>query len=64
VLTLVRSGISYNEAMAQLTFSPKKSSAMVRKVLEAARFNAENNFGLDPNRLVVGMLLPVLVICD
>jgi ribosomal protein L22 len=49
--------------MAQLTFSPKKSSAIVRKVLEAARFNAENNFGLDPNRLVVGILLPLLLKC-
>ena len=40
-------------AVAQLTFNPRRVSNEVKKVLEAAIANAENNHGLDVDRLWV-----------
>lgn len=51
-----RSGLSYNEAVAQLTFNPKKCAEIVRRCLNSVRYSAENNYGLNPDRLVVGTL--------
>jgi ribosomal protein L22 len=39
--------------VAQLTFNPKKCSEIVRRCLNTVRYSAENNYGLNPDRLVV-----------
>ncbi len=46
-------GKDVNTALSQLAFSKKKVSYDVRKVLEAAIANAENNHGLDIDSLYV-----------
>ena len=40
-------GKSVDEAIRTLTFSPKKSARIVKKVLELAIANAEHNRGAD-----------------
>jgi large subunit ribosomal protein L22 len=42
-----------NEAVATLTFSKRRIAQQVRKALESAIANAENNHQLDVDRLVV-----------
>lgn len=42
-----------DKALAQLTFSKKRVSTEVKKVLLSAIANAENNFGMDIDRLTV-----------
>ncbi|PCJ26948.1 MAG: 50S ribosomal protein L22 [Rickettsiales bacterium] len=42
-----------SEALAQLAFSPKRIAVDVRKCLQSAVANAENNIGLDIDNLVV-----------
>lgn len=49
---LVR-GKSVESALRELTYSPKKSAAIVKKVLESAVANAENNDSADVDRLWV-----------
>ncbi len=46
-------GKDVNVALAQLSFSNKKVAYDVKKVLEAAIANAENNKGLDIDNLIV-----------
>ena len=46
-------GLPVEKALAQLTFSPRRISGEVRRVLESAIANAENNHNLDVDRLVV-----------
>lgn len=46
-------GKSTDEALRILTFSPKKSAAIIRKLLESAIANAENNDGADIDALKV-----------
>ena len=46
-------GRSAEKALADLEFSPKRIARDVRKVLQAAIANAENNHQLDVDRLVV-----------
>ncbi len=46
-------GKDVNTALSQLAFSKKKVSYDIRKVLEAAIANAENNHGLDIDNLYV-----------
>ena len=46
-------GCNIKIAIDQLTFSKKRISREVLKVLNAAIANAENNFGLDIDKLVV-----------
>ena len=46
-------GIEASKAIAYLTFSKKRISNDVKKVLQSAIANAENNHGLDVDRLVV-----------
>lgn len=46
-------GLPVENALQILTFSPKKASAMVRKVLESAIANAEHNEGADIDELKV-----------
>jgi large subunit ribosomal protein L22 len=42
-----------SEALVQLTFSRKRIAKEVKKCLQSAVANAENNFGLDIDNLVV-----------
>ena len=46
-------GLDIKQAIDQLTFSRKRISKEVLKVLNSAIANAENNFGLDIDRLRV-----------
>ena len=47
-------GQNIKVAIDQLTFSKKRISKEVLKVLNSAIANAENNFGLDIDKLIVG----------
>ena len=47
------SGRSVGEALDILNFSTKKGAHLVRKLLESAIANAENNHGLDVDELIV-----------
>ena len=46
-------GLDVNRAVAELSFSPKRIAKDVRKVLQSAIANAENNHQLDVDRLYV-----------
>jgi large subunit ribosomal protein L22 len=46
-------GKPVNEALAMLRFMPQKATGPVSKALKSASANAENNFNLDPDDLVV-----------
>ena len=46
-------GKDASRALVDLQFSPRRIAGDVRKVLQAAIANAENNHGLDVDRLVV-----------
>ncbi len=52
VAGLIR-GMKVEKALANLTFSKKRISEDVKKLLESAIANAENNHGLDVDSLVV-----------
>ena len=49
-------GLPVEKALDILTFSPKKASVLVRKVLESAIANAEHNEGADIDELKVGSI--------
>ena len=46
-------GLPVENALNLLSFSPKKGAAMVKKVLDSAIANAENNEGADIDELTV-----------
>ena len=46
-------GLPDEKALAQLSFSPRRISGEVKRVLMSAIANAENNHNLDVDRLVV-----------
>ena len=46
-------GKKVERARAELQFSPKRAAIIVKKVLESAIANAENNHGLDVDSLIV-----------
>ena len=46
-------GLPVSDALDVLTFSPQKAAGLVRKVLESAIANAENNEGADIDELKV-----------
>lgn len=52
VTTMIRN-MKASEALIQLTFSPKRIAADVKKCLQSAIANAENNMGLDIDNLVI-----------
>src|SRR5579885_236887 len=52
VIALIRD-LPAQEALAVLKFAPQAASEPVAKVLASAIANAENNFNLDPETLVV-----------
>ena len=49
-------GKHYEEALALLRFSPRGAAITVRKVLESAGANAENNFDLDPEEMRIAQI--------
>ncbi len=49
-------GLPVEKALYVLKFSPKKASKMVKKLLESAIANAENNDGLDVDELRVSTI--------
>jgi large subunit ribosomal protein L22 len=46
-------GLKVERALAELQFSPKRPAKDVRKLLQSAIANAENNHGLDIDSLIV-----------
>jgi len=52
VLPLIR-GREVGEALMILKYTPKKGARVVEKVLKSAVANAEHNYGLDVDELVV-----------
>lgn len=46
-------GLQAEKALAELTFSKKRVARLVKRTLESAISNAENNHNLDVDRLVV-----------
>lgn len=52
VCDLIR-GLPIDRAVDILKFSPKKSAAVMKKLLDSAIANAENNFGADIDELRV-----------
>lgn len=55
VVDLIR-GKQVGEALAILKHTSKAASPVVEKLLKSAIANAEHNFELDPNSLVVGKI--------
>ena len=52
VANLVR-GKAVNEALAILRYTPKRASHLIKKVIESAAANAENNLEMNRDALVV-----------
>ncbi|MBQ7636178.1 MAG: 50S ribosomal protein L22 [Lachnospiraceae bacterium] len=52
VLDAIR-GKSLNEALAILTYNPRYASSVIKKLVESAAANAENNNGLNRNSLYI-----------
>ncbi|TCS81543.1 50S ribosomal protein L22 [Tepidibacillus fermentans] len=52
VLDLIR-GKDVGEAIAILRHTPKAASPVIEKVLKSALANAEHNYNMDPDKLVV-----------
>ncbi len=55
VANVVR-GRSVREALAMLQFMPQKSARHIRRVIQSAAANAENNYALDTEELVVSQI--------
>ena len=49
-------GLAVEEALSLLEFSPKKAAHIVKKVLDSAIANAENNEGADVDELKVSSI--------
>ncbi|MBL4794209.1 MAG: 50S ribosomal protein L22 [Pseudomonadales bacterium] len=49
-------GMEVDKALDLLTFSPKKAAALIKKILESAIANAENNEGADVDELKVSVV--------
>ena len=52
VMNLIR-GKQVDDAFAILKFTPKRGATLIAKVLKSAVANAENNFSMDKDNLVV-----------
>lgn len=50
-------GMPVNKAFDLLQFSPRKAAALINKVLKSAVSNAENNSGLDADKLIVSRIM-------
>src|SRR5579863_5010661 len=55
VADLVR-GMPVERALDQLTFSTKKGAMIIKKIVESAIANAENNEGLDADELALNTI--------
>lgn len=44
-------GLTVERAINELTFSPKKAAVIIKKILQSAMANAENNEGMDVDDL-------------
>lgn len=55
VIDLIR-GKQVGEAIAILAHTPKAASPVVEKVLKSAIANAEHNYEMDPNSLVISQV--------
>jgi large subunit ribosomal protein L22 len=55
VIDLIR-GKQVGEAIAILRHTPRSASPIVEKVLNSAIANAEHNYSLDPNSLVISQV--------
>jgi large subunit ribosomal protein L22 len=53
LVTAMIRNMKVQDALVQLTFSPKRIAVDVKKCLQSAVANAENNLGLDIDNLVV-----------
>jgi large subunit ribosomal protein L22 len=49
-------GRPVKEALAMLQFMPQKGARHVRKVIESATANAENNYAMDTDTLIVSRI--------
>jgi len=49
-------GKDVEEALALLAFSPRGAAVTLRKVVESAAANAENNFDLDPEEMKIAQI--------
>lgn len=49
-------GLPVDKALELLTFSPKKSAVLIKKVLESAVANAEHNNGADVDELGIASI--------
>ena len=59
--TIIR-GMKASKALAELTFSRRRIAKDVKKTLESAIANAENNHDLDINNLVVAEVMVVFCV--
>lgn len=50
-------GMPVDQAFDLLKFSPRKAAALINKVLKSAVSNAENNAGLDADKLIVSRIM-------
>jgi large subunit ribosomal protein L22 len=55
VVDLIR-GKAVGDAIAILRHTPKTASPIVEKILNSAIANAEHNYSMDPNKLVVSQV--------
>lgn len=55
VVDLIR-GKQVGEAIAILRHTPKSASPIIEKVLNSAIANAEHNYSMDPNNLVISQV--------
>jgi large subunit ribosomal protein L22 len=46
-------GLGVEDALAQLTFSPRGAAVPIEKLLRSASANAENNFDLDADEMLI-----------
>lgn len=49
-------GLDPRQAVDVLRFMPQKGASLIRKVIESAIANAENNFELDPGEMVISQI--------
>jgi len=49
-------GMGAEQAMAALQFMPQKGAAIVRKLVASALANAENNYDLEPEEMVISTI--------
>lgn len=50
-------GKRVNEAMAILKFTPNRAARLIEKVVKSAAANAENNFGMNADRLYISSIM-------